>query len=78
MVEREPSAWVRTPEKALRKHEPQVTFQDVEAQAAMHDDIADVREIKLSLKDVNPVRPLVAVVRRLNNLVILFASGTRN
>ncbi|KAL4256353.1 MFS transporter superfamily protein [Pleurotus pulmonarius] len=32
-------------------------------------------EIKLSLKHVNPIRPLVAVLRRPNNLIILLASG---
>ncbi|KAF7344182.1 Vacuolar DHA amino acid exporter [Mycena venus] len=39
--------------------------------------IADVAlpEIKLTLRDVNPVKPLWLVVRRMNNLIILFASG---
>ncbi|KAJ7714005.1 vacuolar DHA amino acid exporter [Mycena metata] len=39
--------------------------------------IADVAlaEIKLTLRDVNPVKPLWLVVRRMNNLMILFASG---
>jgi hypothetical protein len=32
-------------------------------------------EIELSLKDVNPFKPIAAVVRRVNNLAILFASG---
>ncbi|KAJ7756182.1 vacuolar DHA amino acid exporter [Mycena metata] len=31
--------------------------------------------IKLSLRDVNPFKPLWLVLRRINNLVILFASG---
>ena len=79
--ERARDKWLRRPEKALTKgeadfSEPKVTFQDVESQVpGPHDDDTDVREIKLSLKDVNPVRPVVAVVRRMNNLVILLASG---
>ncbi|KAJ7353399.1 vacuolar DHA amino acid exporter [Mycena albidolilacea] len=38
---------------------------------------ADValREMKLTLRDVNPFRPLWLVVRRMNNLAILVASG---
>ncbi|KAL0950653.1 hypothetical protein HGRIS_007441 [Hohenbuehelia grisea] len=32
--------------------------------------------IKLSLKDVNPIKPLWQVTRRLNNIIILIASGT--
>jgi hypothetical protein len=35
----------------------------------------DPLEIKLTLKDLNPFTPLVAVVRRINNLAIYFASG---
>ncbi|KAJ7115557.1 vacuolar DHA amino acid exporter [Mycena crocata] len=31
--------------------------------------------IKLTLRDVNPLKPLWQVLRRMNNLVILFASG---
>ncbi|KAG6844401.1 hypothetical protein H0H87_007160 [Tephrocybe sp. NHM501043] len=31
--------------------------------------------VQLSIKDVNPIKPLVPVLRRLNNLVIFFASG---
>ncbi|KAJ7718592.1 vacuolar DHA amino acid exporter [Mycena maculata] len=31
--------------------------------------------IKLTLRDVNPIKPLLMVLRRTNNLVILFASG---
>ncbi|KAI0373855.1 MFS general substrate transporter [Pilatotrama ljubarskyi] len=36
---------------------------------------APLNEIKLSLADVNAVRPIVHVLRRLNNLTILTASG---
>ncbi|KAL1950238.1 hypothetical protein VTO73DRAFT_5362 [Trametes versicolor] len=37
--------------------------------------LAPVDEIKLSLADVNPVKPIVHVLRRMNNLTILTASG---
>ena len=37
---------------------------------------APAQEIKLSLRDVNPLPPLVLILRRWNNLVILTASGT--
>jgi hypothetical protein len=33
------------------------------------------REVELSLKDINPFRPIWTVLRRVNNLVILFSSG---
>ncbi len=36
----------------------------------------EIPEIKLSFRDVNPVRPLWLVLRRTNNLIILLASGT--
>ncbi|THH21574.1 hypothetical protein EW146_g47 [Bondarzewia mesenterica] len=36
---------------------------------------APIKEIKLSLRDVNPLPPLVFILRRWNNLVILVASG---
>lgn len=49
-----------------------------QAQMAAHVDaeaLAPVGEIKLSLADVNPVKPIVHVLRRMNNLTILTASG---
>lgn len=36
---------------------------------------AELQEVRLSLRDVNPVRPMVLVLRRLNNIAILTASG---
>lgn len=36
---------------------------------------AQIKEIKLSLKDVNPIPPMLHVLRRLNNLAILTSSG---
>ena len=35
----------------------------------------NIQEIKLSLKDVNPFSPLIMVIRRMNNVIILSASG---
>lgn len=54
-----------------KKEGQRVTFQDAEAQGSP----PDLKEVKLSLKDVNPIPPMWAVLRRLNNLAILFASG---
>ncbi|KAI0727680.1 major facilitator superfamily domain-containing protein [Fomitopsis betulina] len=50
---------------------------DVEAQTALAaSEIPQaVKEVRLSLKDVNPIRPIVFVLCRPNNVVILFASG---
>ncbi|KAJ7058233.1 vacuolar DHA amino acid exporter [Mycena amicta] len=45
---------------------------DLEKQAVT---AAAIPTIKLTLRDVNPVKPLWFVLRRINNLVILFASG---
>ncbi|KAF7799395.1 hypothetical protein EIP86_010627 [Pleurotus ostreatoroseus] len=75
---------LRSPAKVFKANhndkDVQSEEKDVEAQADPAydhdgDDTADVKEIKLSLTDVNPVKPIIAVLRRLNNLVILFASG---
>ncbi|KAI0330794.1 MFS general substrate transporter [Cubamyces sp. BRFM 1775] len=38
-------------------------------------DAAPLDEVKLTLADVNPVKPIVHVLRRMNNLTILAASG---
>ncbi|TFY56644.1 hypothetical protein EVJ58_g7508 [Rhodofomes roseus] len=50
---------------------------DVEAQATLSasEIPAAVKEVRLSLKDVNPIGPMIRVLSRRNNLVILFASG---
>lgn len=37
--------------------------------------MAPLNEIKLSLSDVNPAKPILQVLRRPNNVVIYFASG---
>lgn len=36
---------------------------------------APLKEVKLSLSDVNPVKPIVHVLRRLNNVAMFLASG---
>ena len=53
-----------------RQEGQRVHFQDLEAQ-----EVPKLKEVKLSLKDINPIMPILAVLRRLNNLVILFGSG---
>ncbi|KAI0643020.1 vacuolar DHA amino acid exporter [Trametes meyenii] len=45
-------------------------------QSPIQDDMeAPLQEMKLSLADVNPVKPIIHVLRRMNNLTILTASG---
>lgn len=55
-------------ERDVEKHEPQVQIDGEAATEAL-------KEVKLSLSDVNPIKPVVHVVRRLNNLAMFFASG---
>ncbi|KAI0685014.1 MFS general substrate transporter [Cytidiella melzeri] len=57
---------------------PTVPSDDIEAQTekpAADGLTAEVKEIKLSLTDVNPIPPMRSVLSRLNNLAILFCSG---
>lgn len=50
---------------------------DIEAQTtlAASETPQAVKEVRLSLKDVNPIGPIIRVLCRPNNVVILFASG---
>lgn len=52
---------------------------DVEKQQEVRIDADAVagplKEVKLSLSDVNPVKPIVHVLRRLNNVAMFLASG---
>lgn len=48
---------------------------DPQAQPGRVVAVPGMEDIKLSLKDVNPVTPLWQILRRLNNLVILVGSG---
>ncbi|RDX46518.1 vacuolar DHA amino acid exporter [Lentinus brumalis] len=55
--------------------------QDLEKQQVQHSarvaepEAAPMEDIKLSLADVNPAKPIIHVLRRMNNLVILVTSG---
>jgi hypothetical protein len=49
---------------------------DVEAQAPAVEMLPSTK-IKLSLKDVNPIKPIWLIVRRKNNVSILIPSGKR-
>jgi hypothetical protein len=61
------------------KHSPETRVKDActEKESSAANDViqATVPIIKLSLKEINPFKPLVLVLRRWNNVVILFASG---
>ncbi|EPT00310.1 hypothetical protein FOMPIDRAFT_1123038 [Fomitopsis schrenkii] len=48
---------------------------DLEAHVPKLDDPSTRTEVKLSLKDVNPIRPMIAVLRCPNNVVIIIASA---
>ncbi|KAH8082849.1 MFS general substrate transporter [Cristinia sonorae] len=52
---------------------------DPEAQNPTHDmgshSLPPLHEIKVSLKDVNPIHPMILVFRRVNNILIVIASG---
>jgi hypothetical protein len=62
-------------------HTPEQNIEDASAEKhpsegfATMDEIQATPVVKLSLKDVNPFKPLALVLRRWNNVVILFASG---
>jgi MFS family permease len=43
--------------------------------SAANDEIEITTPVKLSLRDVNPFKPLALVLRRWNNVLILFSSG---
>lgn len=44
---------------------------------AVQDDIkSDLPTVTLTLKDVNPLKPLLRILRRKNNVLILLSSGT--
>lgn len=57
----------------MAKSDP-VSHEGVESQFAPNT-VPTVAEVKVSLRDINPVGPLWAILRRTNNIVILFASG---
>lgn len=51
------------------------TQRDVESQTHELTASDPVKEVKLTLKDVNPVGPIIHVLSRRNNVAILFGSG---
>lgn len=60
-----------TDEKLRQTHD-----KDVEAQEKTDvETIPSMDEIRVSLRDVNPIRPMIVVLRRLNNVAVLCASG---
>ena len=72
------TAVVPPPDEKCGKDAEGGAGRDVEAQSALAASELPqaVKEVKLSLKDVNPVVPMIRVLYRPNNVVILFASGT--
>lgn len=56
-----------------KESEVTVTNLDVEAQADLGKPVVPV--IKLSLRDVNPFKPLWLILRRVNNVVMFFATS---
>lgn len=46
---------------------------DIEKQGP--DPVSQTQTIKLSIRDVNPIGPIVLVLKRINNIVVLIASG---
>lgn len=66
----------RSLDKEVQQIADKVTDKDVEAQNPEQTEVAPIiNEIKLSFKDVNPIGPIIHVLRRMNNLVTLTASG---
>ena len=63
-------------DKPERPHDERVQQKDVEAQqpSEVHP-IPPMDEIRVTLRDVNPIQPMIVVLRRLNNATTLFASG---
>lgn len=54
--------------------EDQISQGDVEAQRVV-DKPPAIKEVKLSIMDVNPFHPYIRILIRKNNIIILFASG---
>jgi MFS family permease len=64
-------------EKDSEKIKPApVSNGDIESQIFKRKARPAVAEVKVSLKDVNPLGPLWEILRRTNNVVILISSGT--
>ncbi|KAJ8597215.1 vacuolar DHA amino acid exporter [Rhizopogon salebrosus TDB-379] len=65
----------RISEKELQEYgEQQTSSKDVEAQRTVIP-VSAIKEVKLSIADVNPFPPYISILRRKNNLAVLVASG---
>lgn len=65
-------------EKSVAEKDLEGQGLDVQRIMASHGAPANVQEIRLTIKDVNPIAPLVLILKRKNNVVILCASGEHN
>ena len=61
------------PEGVTPRH--QTEDLDVEANVTLTSPVSSMKVVTLSLADVNPFPPLFKILKRPNNLAILFASG---
>lgn len=80
-IHEEKNADAPTLNKEVSQIDNKVADKDVEAQtpASEQAEVAPIlNDFRLTLKDVNPIGPIIHVLRRMNNLVILIASGTAN
>ena len=57
-------------------NEIQVTMTDVESQRHSIPNDITVQDLKLSLKDIDLIKPIVIILSSYNNVAILLASGT--
>ncbi|KAF8999942.1 vacuolar DHA amino acid exporter [Cyathus striatus] len=63
------------PETPNKELEDSHVDSDVEKEGGIQDVQQEISDIKISLKDINPIKPIGVILRRKNNFVILFASG---
>jgi hypothetical protein len=65
----------RISEKGLQEYgEQQTSSKDVEPQRTVIP-VSAIKEVKLSIADINPFPPYISILRRKNNLAVLVASG---
>lgn len=57
-------------------NEIQVTMMDLESQRHSIPNDITVQDLKLSLKDIDLIKPIVIILSGYNNVAILLASGT--
>lgn len=85
--DKKPAGDLQTEEKLRPKHEPISSASSTKDTVFVHADSsedtptasppveAELKGIRLSLRDVNPIRPMINAFRRPNNVAILTASG---